>query len=446
MDKHRLAKAITGLAAEKGISKDDVMSTIAETIKTIARKKYSLESDEIRVDFDKETMDYKIFKILEESEEELPQIDLNRVGAQVAKQVIHRTVSNAARSQVIERYGDQVGTNTMAIVRRIERNGDVFLDIGATEAIMPRQHCLPGEKYSVNERVSCIIESIREHGKGPYIVLSRADIGFVINLLHSEVSDIANGYINIESASRQPGIKTKIIVSSNDAGVNPIGTIVGPGGSRIQNISTELRGERIDVVALSDLDTMIRNLLKPAILNKIIINDASDIIEVILSEEEMPKAIGKFGSNIKLTCEVLDKEVKLLSPKQEMELDEQDFNIFYNNIKDIELSDIERRTLYNLGFYTLYDIAYSDKDLLIENNINPEIIGKSEEVLLKKHNSKTLLSITSDIDVIGLLVQSGIDSCEQLADLTSDEIGIDSLDIETINTLIMDARKACNMI
>ena len=227
-----------------------------------------------------------------------------RIAAQSAKQIIVQKVRDAERLQIFEEFKDRVGEILSGHVRRIERS-DIVVDLGKTEAIIPYREQIPTEKYKIKDRVQGYVLEVKRSSRGPQIVMSRAHSGFVVRLFEQNVTEIYDGIVTIESAARDPGFRTKIAVQSRDSAVDPVGACVGMKGSRVESVRQELNGEKIDIVPWdSDPARFVCNALHPAAVTKVIVDEASHSMEVVVGDDQLSLAIGKRGQNVRLAAQL----------------------------------------------------------------------------------------------------------------------------------------------
>lgn len=243
-----------------------------------------------------------------------------RIAAQAAKQIIVQKVRDAERAQIYNEYKDRVGEILSGHVRRFERN-DIVIDLGRTEAVIPYREQVPGEKFRIKDRIQAYIVEIKKASRGPQIVMSRAHPGFLMKLFEQHVTEIYDGIVSIESATRDPGSRSKIAVYSKDSSVDPVGACVGMKGSRVQAVVQELNGEKIDIVPWDkDPAKLVCNALAPAVVSKVIVDEERHAMEVIVAEDQLSLAIGKKGQNVRLAAQLTGWRLDI---KSEAKLEEQ---------------------------------------------------------------------------------------------------------------------------
>lgn len=334
MEKNELADlktVISGVSRDKNLSKAVIIDALEQAVIHAARRvhgpsadleaHYNEDLDEIElfqfrtvveevVDKDTEVGPAEAAKLDPEAQVgdaigvKLDKAAFGRIAAQSAKQIIVQKVRDAERLQIFEEFKDRVGEILSGHVRRIERS-DIVVDLGRTEAIIPYREQIPTEKYKIKDRVQGYVLEVKRSSRGPQIVMSRAHAGFVVRLFEQNVTEIYDGIVTIESAARDPGFRTKIAVHSRDSAVDPVGACVGMKGSRVESVRQELNGEKIDIVPWdADAARFVCNALHPAAVSKVIVDEASHSMEVIVSDDQLSLAIGKRGQNVRLAAQL----------------------------------------------------------------------------------------------------------------------------------------------
>jgi len=326
-----LNRVLEQVGKDKGIPKEMLIEAIEAAFLTAARKKWGHLGD-LEAHFNEEAGEIELFQFktavekvenenleiaLDEARELDPEAEpgdslgvkmdpsmFGRIAAQTAKQVIIQKVREAERNIVYDEFKDRLGELVTGIVRRFEK-GDMIVDLGRTEAIVPKQEQVPSESYRAGERLLGFFLRIDKEGKGPIIVLSRRNIGLLIGLFTMEVPEIAEGIVEIRAAAREPGVRSKIAVASRDSDVDPVGACVGMKGSRVQGVVGEMKGEKIDIVQWdSDPARFVCNSLAPAEVVKVIIREREHAMEVVVPDDQLSLAIGRRGQNVRLAAQV----------------------------------------------------------------------------------------------------------------------------------------------
>ncbi|AMD93104.1 transcription termination factor NusA [Desulfomicrobium orale] len=394
-----LKKAIDQISKDKGIDRDMLIDTLEEAIRASVAKKYGDKMD-IEVNFNEETGDIEVYQfkvvvdevedpdteiLMDEARVHDPEVelddavgfrlqveDLGRIAAQSAKQVIIQRMRDAEQEIIYEEYKNRTGEIVSGIIQRRDRSGWI-INLGRTEALLPKDRQIPRERFRQGDRVEGLIIEVRKEGRGPQIIITRSDPEYMTALFRREVPEVADGTVNIMGVARDPGLRAKVTVLSQDSNVDPVGACVGVRGSRIHNIVQELRGERIDIVLWSpDIATYAANALSPARVSKIAIDDAEKSLEVVVPEDQLTPAIGKKGQNVKLAAKLLGWKIDIFT------------NSRYNKLnKDRQLLEqlasavqVPMADFVEAGFDTLESIAErTNEELLDIQGISEENIG-----------------------------------------------------------------------
>ena len=409
--------------------------------------------------------------------EELPQIDFSRIAAQSAKQVINSKVREAERNRQFDDFKDKQGQILSGIIKRLEY-GNAIIDLGRAEGVIKKDELIPREILKTGDRVKAYCYEVKQDYKGHQIFLSRAHPQFLAKLFFQEVPEIYEGVIEIKSVARDPGSRAKICVFSKDTSIDPVGACVGMRGSRVQTIVNELQGEKIDIIKWTeDLPTLISESLSPAEIQKVLIDQSNKRIDVILTEENLSKAIGRRGQNVRLASKLTNFEIDILTDKEDSERRQTEFKEKTENlIKNLEVDETLGQLLVSEGFQSIEEISQAkaediEKIEAIDSETAQELINRSKENLIKVREEvgKKLQELGVDDQLInlkgmtqGMLVilgQKNIKKLNDFADLSSDELigGFDeikgkkirikgyleefSLSREEADELIMSARK-----
>jgi transcription termination/antitermination protein NusA len=477
---------VDALAREKNVDKDIVFGALESALASATKKRFSEEAD-VRVSIDRETGDYDSFRRwqvmddetfetpdlhikLEEArklnpdiqleefiEEPLESIDFGRIGAQAAKQVIFQKIRDAEREQILSDFMERKEHLVSGTIKRIER-GNAIIEFGKVESLLPRDQMIPKENLRVGDRVRAFLLRVDRSLRGPQIILSRITPEFLVKLFELEVPEIEEGLLEIVSAARDPGARAKIAVRSHDARLDPIGTCVGMRGSRVQAVTNELAGERIDIVLWSeDPATCVINALAPADVSSIVVDEDKHSMDVVVEEENLAQAIGRNGQNVRLASDLTGWELNIMTVEESSQKHEQESakirDLFMSKLDvDEEVADI----LVQEGFNTLEEVAYVPLEEMLEiealdeatvnelrsrarNSLLTQAIASEEQV---GHSIEDLLRIEGmDEDTARTLASKGIGTQDQLADLDADElVELTGMDTERANQLIMTAR------
>ncbi len=326
-----LKRLIDQVSRDKGIDRNLLITTLEDAIRSAAKKKFGKNLD-LEVAFNEEYGEIEAFQFkevvkkvrnpeteisLEEARKLDPECELNdslgikidtnvfgRIAAQVAKQIIIQKMKDAEREVVYEEFHDRKGEIVNGIVQRVDKTG-ILVNLGRAEALLPPREQVPREVYRPGDRIRAYILDVKKESKGPQIILSRTHPNFLIELFKTEVPEIAEGIVTIKSASREPGNRAKIAVSSSDPDIDPVGACVGMKGSRVQSVVQELRGEKIDIIEWNaDPAKFVCNALAPAIISRVIIDQMNRAMEVIVPDDQLSLAIGKRGQNVRLASKL----------------------------------------------------------------------------------------------------------------------------------------------
>ena len=468
-DKLELLRIVEAVATEKSIDREIILSSMESAIEKAAKTKFGLDNN-IRATIDRESGDinlHKVLKIVEtpinfnteislehaiekekkenvkigdEIFEQLPQVDLGRVAAQTARQVITQSVREAERERQYNDFIEKKGEILSGIVKRLEY-GNLIVDLNRAEAIITKDELIPREILKMGDRIKAYCYNVIRENKGQQIFLSRAHPKFMEKLFFQEVPEIYDGIIEIKSATRDPGSRAKICVSSKDSSIDPVGACVGMRGSRVQSVVNELHGEKIDIVHWSeDPAVLVVSALAPAEIQRVIIDDQNRRIEVILTEENLSKAIGRRGQNVRLASKLINYEIDILTAKEESEKRQLEFKdkteIF---IKNLEVDETLGQLLVAEGFSSIEEIHQSTLEEIlkieaIDENTAKELKERAEEYLKKEKEDigKKLKELGVEDVLInfkgltpGMLVTLGekkIKTLKDFADLSTDEL------------------------
>ena len=333
-----LKKAIDQISKDKGLDRAMLVETLEEAVRTSVIRKYGEDID-VEVSFNEETGELDVFQfkiVVKQVEDDNTQValveakkhdpsvqvddemgfrlnveDLGRIAAQSAKQVIIQRMRDAEQGIIFEEYKDRIGEIVSGIIQRRDKAGWI-INLGRTEALLPKEEQIPREHYKRGDRVQALIIEVRKEGRGPQVIISRSHRDYMAALFRREVPEVDDAVVQIMGVARDPGSRAKVAVMSRDRDVDPVGACVGVRGSRIQNIVQELRGERIDIVVWSqDIATYARNALSPAVITRIVVDDGEGLLEVIVPDDQLTNAIGRKGQNVKLAAKLLGWKIDI---------------------------------------------------------------------------------------------------------------------------------------
>ncbi len=476
---------VDALAHEKNVGKEVIFTALELALASATKKKHHDDAD-VRVEIDRETGDYKTFRrwqyveydLLENSayqideederskglnigdyyEEPLENIEFGRIGAQAAKQVILQKVREAEREQILQDFLARDEKLVTGVIKRMEK-GNAIIEIGRIEALLPREQMIPKENLRVGDRVRAYLLRIERGGRGPQLILSRITPAFLIRLFELEVPEIEEGLLEIRSAARDPGLRSKIAVKSNDQRLDPVGTCVGMRGSRVQAVTAELAGERVDIVLWSmEPAQFVINAMSPAEVSSIVVDEDAHSMDVVVEEEQLALAIGRNGQNVRLASELTGWTLNILTVDQAAQKNQEEFaNVRHLFMEKLDVDEEVAEILVQEGFSTLEEIAYVplaemleieafDEDTVEELRkraraaLLTEAIAKEEKV---EEAAEDLLTLEGMDDATAhQLASKGISTMDDLAELAIDElVELSGMDEDRAKALIMKARE-----
>ncbi len=483
---------VDAVSNEKGVAKEIIFEAIEAALATATKKRHGGDID-VRVSIDRQTGDYETYRrwqvvddeenqqlefperqiTLSAAREEDPQIavgahvedaiesvSFGRIAAQTAKQVIVQKVREAERAQVVDQFRDRKGQLITGTVKRIER-GNLLLDIGNNiEALVPREHLIPREPVRPGDRMRGYLYDVRSEPRGPQLFVSRTLPEFLVELFKLEVPEVGEGLISIMGAARDPGLRAKIAVRSNDARIDPVGACVGMRGSRVQSVTNELNGERVDIVLWDEnAAQFVINSMSPAEVLSIVVDEDSHSMDVAVAEEQLSQAIGRSGQNVRLASELTGWELNVMTEAQAEEKSEAEAKALLDLFKDQLNVDEEVATiLVQEGFSSIEEVAYvpASEMLAIEEfdeNIVEELRARARDVLVTREitDEEQSMGVSTtglkemegmDEELARVLAERGIVTMDDLAELAVDDLmDIEGMDEERAATLIMTARR-----
>ena len=476
---------------EKGMDKEIIFEAIEAALASASRKKHG-EDIEVRVSIDRRSGEYETFRrwmVFADDSDELEEpirelrledavdvdaaaqpgeyvevplesVEFGRIAAQTAKQVIVQKVREAERKQVIEDYEDRAGELVGGIVKRVDRNG-AYVDLGGNaEGFLAREDLMPREPIKPQDRVKGMLREVRSEPRGPQLFMTRTSSEFLVELFKLEVPEVGQGLIDIIGAARDPGLRAKIAVRSNDARIDPVGACVGMRGSRVQAVSNELAGERVDIILYDENPAQfVINAMSPADVVSIVMDEEVHSMDIAVDEEKLSQAIGRGGQNIRLASELTGWELNVMTETDAEEKSEQEAReLLAKFMTDLDVDEIVASILVQEGFSSLEEVAYVPANELIAiEEFNEEIVTElrarardvlitqaivTEEVLDQSGPAEDLLSLDGmDRELAFQLASRGIVTREDLAEQAVDDIeDIESLEPERAASLIMAAR------
>jgi N utilization substance protein A len=516
-----LLQIADAVAREKNIDKNSVIEALEEAIRVAARRKYGHEHS-IRAEIDRKTGEMRLFRemlvidpeaqaviseeeqaeqasiaaeddrdhhkkemntiTLEEAKlkkadaqigyvisEPLPPIDLGRVAAQSAKQVITHRVREIERNKQFEEFKDKVGQIVSGVVEKIEY-GNAIVKLGSTEALLKREYTIRNEKIKQGERIRAYVSEVNKDNKGHQIILSRTHGEFLAALFAQEVPEIYDRVIEIKAIARDPGSRAKVAVFSSDSSIDPVGSCVGMRGARVQAVINELSGEKIDIIQWSsDPATMVVNALAPAEVTKVIIDEDNKRIEIIVPDEQLSIAIGKRGQNVRLASKLIGWQIDVLTEETESKRRNDEFNAITKKfMQALDVEEILAQLLASEGFVSIQDLIDTGVTEIaaidgLDEGLAQELINRAiayaethddasqapavpVEINISKLD-KSIMTLSGMTEEIACkMYATGIRTLTQLADLSRDEfvekVPDSGLEEAQIDTIIMAARNA----
>ncbi|HEX4647666.1 MAG TPA: transcription termination factor NusA [Steroidobacteraceae bacterium] len=482
---------VDAVSNEKGVDKEVIFEALEAALASATRKKHGEEWD-VRVAIDRKSGDYETFrrwkvfaddsKELEVPERELrledgleldPKVPVGgyveqpmesvafgRIAAQQAKQVIVQKVREAERAQVVDAYKDRVGTLVSGVVKRVDRNG-IYIDLGGNaEGFVPRTDMIPREQAKPQDRIKAFLKEVRSEPRGPQLFLTRTAPEFLIELFKLEVPEVGQGLIQILAAARDAGVRAKIAVRSNDPRIDPVGACVGMRGSRVQAVSNEIAGERVDIIPYVDNPAQfVINAMSPAEVMSIVVDEDAHSMDIAVAEEKLSQAIGRGGQNIRLASQLSGWDLNVMTETDaEAKSESESKELVQNFMKQLDVDEDVATILAQEGFSTIEEIAYVPQAELaaieeFDEGIVKELRNRARDVLLTQAiaSEETLDQSMPADDLLLLegmspdlaltLARRGVRTREDLAEQSVDELAdIEGLAADKAAKLIMTAR------
>jgi N utilization substance protein A len=474
------------VSREKDLEREIIFAAIEAALSTATRK---FHKDEINasVIIDRETGDYETFRVWDvveddfeefdealhvklsdakntdanlevddQIQEAIEQAEFGRIQAQAAKQVIMQRVREASREQIIERFKDREGEMVSGTVKRMER-GDVIVDLGDAEAVLQRRSQIPTDGLRTGDRVRALLQEVRATNRGPQLFLDRVSSQFLIELFKIEVPEVGEGMIEIHGAARDPGIRAKISVQARDKRIDPVGACVGIRGSRVQSVSNEIAGERVDIIVWSDqIAEFALKALAPAEIDSLLIDEEKRSIDVVVSEENQSRAIGRGGQNVRLASELVGWELNILTNEEAEQKQAEEISELVGRFQEnLGIDEDVATVLANEGFNTVEEVAYTEKQDLVDIEEFSEVMvdelqRRAQDIMLTREIAAQAALVPEDdlINMDGMteamakeLAAKGVRSMEDLAECATDEL-MELIEIEEqkAQALIMTAR------
>ena len=491
MNSKEILMVVEAVSNEKGVDEEIIFEAIEAALASATRRKHG-EDIEVRVAIDRESGEYDTFRRwmvfadesteLEEParelrmidatdinpdaqpgdyvEEPIESVDFGRIAAQTAKQVIVQKVREAERAQVVEAFEDRVGEMLSGMVKRVDRNG-IYVDLGGNaEGIISRDQMIPREPVRPNDRIKALLYEVRSEPRGPQLFLTRTSPEFLIELFKIEVPEVGQNLIEILGAARDPGLRAKIAVKSNDKRIDPVGACVGMRGSRVQAVSNELAGERVDIILWNENPAQfVINAMSPADVTSIVLDEESNSMDIAVEEEKLSQAIGRGGQNIRLASQLTGFELNVMTEADADEKSEREARELLGMfMEQLDVDEDVALILVQEGYSSMEELAYVPaKELLaieeFDEDIVEELRNRARDVLLTRaiaseeqidgaEPAQDLLDLEGMEKSLAFeLASRGVKDREELAEQAVDDLmEIDGMDEERAGKLIMAAR------
>jgi len=495
MESKEILQVVEAVKNEKDVAAEDIFEALESALAAVARKKFSDDID-IRVEIDKETGEYSTYRrwvIIDDDdgnfkspdkqmllslarqhddslnpndyfEKQIDNVPFGRIAAHIAKQEIGRKLRKAERAHTAALYKDKVGTLVMGNAKREEYNyKGLYVDLGNNaEGFIPRNELIPREIIRPGNRVRAYlkeVKEVKEEMRGPQLIMSRTAPEFLIKLFELEVPEVGQGLIEIKGAARDPGLRAKIAVYSKDARLDPVGACVGMRGARVQAVSNELAGERVDIVPWDeDFGKYVVNVMAPSVITSIVVDEDSRKIDIAVEEDKLSQVIGRGGQNVRLASQLLDWKLNVITTQEAEDKSENQIQdtvkLFLDKLDvDKEVADI----LVDEGFNSMEAIAYADDEKLLkvkefDEQLVEDLKSRATDALLEiavsddseaqdQHSDELIDLASVDQPLLLRLLAHGINNREELAEQAVDDLlEIEGIDREKAADLIMEAR------
>ncbi len=491
MKSKEILMVVEAVSNEKGVDEEIIFEAIEAALASATRRRHGEDID-VRVAIDRQTGEYETFRRwmvfaddsteLEEParelrmidavdvnpdaqpgeyvEEPIESVDFGRIAAQTAKQVIVQKVREAERAQVVEQFQERIGELLSGMVKRVDRNG-IYVDLGGNaEGIISREQMIPREPVRPNDRIKALLYEVRSEPRGPQLFLTRTSPEFLVELFKIEVPEVGQGLIEILGAARDPGLRAKIAVKSNDKRIDPVGACVGMRGSRVQAVSNELAGERVDIILWNENPAQfVINAMSPADVTSIVLDEESNSMDIAVEEDKLSQAIGRGGQNIRLASQLTGFELNVMTEADADEKSEQEARELLSMfMEQLDVDEDVALILVQEGYSSMEELAYVPaKELLaieeFDEGIVEELRNRARDVLLTRAiaSEEKIDGAEPADDLLNLdgmekslafeLASRGVVTREDLAEQAIDDLlEINEMDEERAGKLIMAAR------
>ena len=489
MSSNYIPQIVQALSDERNLAPDVIFEALEAALAAAAKKRHKLDID-ARVAIDKSSGDYETFRrweVLDDDtevefpdrqltlseareqksdivageyiEELIPSRATDRISAAAARQVVMQKVREAERERVMQEYGPRKGAMLFGVVRRIDR-GDAIVDIGGIDALLPKHSTIVKDGLRQGDRIRAILKEVRNEPRGPQLILNRSCPELLIELFKLEVPETREGLVHIKSAARDPGLRAKIAVHADDPKIDPIGACVGVRGSRVQSVSNEIAGERVDIVEWSkNAPQFVINALAPATVESIHIDEVAKSMDVVVLESMLSIAIGRAGQNVRLASQLTGWELNIMTRDEfEAKNAQEDSKLSTNLMEHLNVDEDVAAVLVRHGYKNMMEIAYADEEELgkiehFDANLAQKVVSRAMDEVLKGEildviqaednvPDASLLKVEGmDKETASVLAAYGIRTMEDLADCATFELmEIPNMEEERAKKLIMNAR------
>jgi N utilization substance protein A len=492
MNNKEILLVVDAMSNEKGVDKEVIFQAIEAALAMATRKRHDMNLD-ASIKIDRVTGDYETFRqwlIVEDEEsleseetqilldaakekdpeaevggyirEPMESVEFGRIAAQTAKQVIVQKVREAERAMVVDQYREKVGQMIHGTVKRVDR-GNVTLDLGGNaEAFLPREEMIPRESFRAGDRIRGYLKEIRPEGRGPQLIVSRVAPALLIELFTLEVPEISDGMIDIKGAARDPGLRAKIAVEAKEARIDPVGACVGMRGSRVQAVTNELAGERVDIILWDeDPARFAINAMAPAEVLSIVVDEEAHSMDIAVEDGQLSQAIGRSGQNVRLASQLTGWELNVMSASEADQKAESEIGeLIQSFMTDLDVDEDVALILAQEGFSSLEEVAYvPEQEMLDIEEFDEDIVAElrsrardvlltraiaSEEQLESAEPTQELLDMDGMTKDLALsLASKSVTTLDDLAELAVDElVEMGDLNEEQAAALIMKARES----
>ncbi|MDB4139925.1 transcription termination factor NusA [Candidatus Thioglobus sp.] len=485
MDGKELFLMVEAISNEKNITKDDVIESLEEALAVATKKRNNIE---VRVEVDRHTGEFNTFRqwlVIEDGEkfvdddgemfdpelhiyqadsngldidafveEPMESLEFGRIAAQVAKQVIIQKVREAERTVIVDNYTQRVGEVVMVTVKRVDR-GNVFVDMGGIDGMISKFDLIPNESIRKNDRLRAYIKEVKSTPRGAQIFLSRTVNDMMIELFTMEVPEISEGVIEIKAGARDPGLRSKLAVKAKDKRIDPIGSCIGMRGARVQAVSNELNGERVDIILWDeDPAQFVINAMAPAEVSSIVVDEEKGFMDIAVEEDQLALAIGRGGQNIKLASRLTGWKLNVMSISDAEDIQAKELQKTGEKLAEKLGVDAEvAAVLIDEGYTNLDEIADAESDALSKiEEFDTDMVGELQEraqdaqlvkALTDAESTEILLSVEGvDEALAAALVEAEITTVDALAELSIVEVlEIQDVGNDSASAVIMSARE-----